>query len=124
MKTFIPNRAENLILMADGYKYSHHKLYYPGTTKIYSYLESRGGMFNETVFYGLQYYLKQYLEGQAFTMDDIDEAEEFLTQVFGRKEVFDRTIFEYIVKKYDGRLPVVIKAVPEGTAVPVSNVLM
>ena len=51
----------NLLLLADAYKYSHYKLYVPGTTKIYSYLESRGGMFDETVFYGLQYFLKEYL---------------------------------------------------------------
>ncbi len=41
---------ENILLLADAYKYSHHKLYYPGTTKIYSYLESRGGQFDDTVF--------------------------------------------------------------------------
>ena len=49
----------NLILLADAYKYSHHKLYYPGTTHIYSYLESRGGKFDCTVLYGIQYFLKE-----------------------------------------------------------------
>ncbi|WMJ74247.1 nicotinate phosphoribosyltransferase [Cytophagaceae bacterium ABcell3] len=117
-------KKENLILLADAYKYSHHKLYYPGTTKIYSYLESRGGVFDETVFYGLQYYLKKYLEGQVITKADIDEAEEVLTQVFGRDDVFDRSIFDYIVDKYDGKLPVRIKAVKEGVSVPVSNVML
>jgi nicotinamide phosphoribosyltransferase len=58
---------ENLILLADAYKYAHHKLYYPGTSRIYSYLESRGGVFDQTVFFGLQYYLKHYLEGQVIT---------------------------------------------------------
>src|ERR1700741_2094942 len=105
---------ENIILLADAYKYSHHKLYYPGTTKIYSYLESRGGQFDETVFYGLQYFLKNYLEGKVITRQKIDEAEDFLVQVFGRTDVFDRKKFEYILQKYDGRLPVRIKAVPEG----------
>ncbi len=114
----------NLLLLADAYKYSHYKLYYPGTTKIYSYLESRGGLFDSTVFYGLQYYLKEYLQGQAFTKEDIDEAEELMQGVFGRSEVFNRANFEYILKKYDGRLPVKIKAVAEGTEVPVHNTLM
>ena len=81
---------ENLILLADAYKYSHHKLYYPGTTQVYSYLESRGGKFDSTVFYGLQYFLKEYLQGQAFTQQDLDEAEAFLPQVFGRTDVFDK----------------------------------
>jgi nicotinamide phosphoribosyltransferase len=117
-------RRENLILLADAYKYAHHKLYYPGTTQIYSYLESRGGMFDETIFFGLQYFLKEYLQGKAFTQQDLDEAEGFLLQVFGRNDVFDKSKFQYILDKYKGRLPVRIKAVREGTAVPVGNVLM
>src|SRR5687767_11830594 len=115
---------ENIVLLADAYKYSHHKLYYPGTTKIYSYLESRGGLFDETVFFGLQYFLKYYLEGNVITKEKIDAAESFLQQVFGRADVFDRSKFDYILEKHNGRLPVRIKAVPEGTVVPVNNVLM
>ena len=117
-------KRNNLILLADAYKYSHHKLYYPGTTKVYSYLESRGGKFDSTVFYGLQYFIKEYLEGKAFTQEDLDQAEPFLKQVFGRDDVFDKSKFQYILDKYDGKLPVKIKAVPEGTAVPTRNVLM
>lgn len=115
---------ENFILLADAYKYSHHKLYYPGTTEVYSYLESRGGKFDSTVFYGLQYILKEYLTGPAFTQADLDAAESFLPQVFGRTDVFDASRFQYILDTYGGHLPVRIKAVPEGTEVPVSNVLM
>ncbi|HEX5150268.1 MAG TPA: nicotinate phosphoribosyltransferase [Parafilimonas sp.] len=115
---------ENIILLADAYKYSHHKLYYPGTNKIYSYFESRGGEFNETVFFGLQYFLKHYLQGKVITKEKIDAAEKIMLQVFGRNDVFDRTKFEYILREHDGKLPVCIKAVPEGTSVPVSNVLM
>jgi nicotinamide phosphoribosyltransferase len=114
----------NLLLLADAYKYSHHNLYLPGTTKIYSYLESRGGAFAETVFYGLQYFLKGYLEGQAFTAEDLDEAEELMKGVFGRDDVFKRANFQYILDKHHGKLPVQIKAVAEGTVVPVHNVLM
>ncbi len=114
----------NLILLADAYKYSHHKLYYPGTTKIYSYLESRGGKFDQTIFFGLQYFLKEYIEGIAFTQEDLDEASAFLKGVFGRDDVFDPANFQYILDEYGGKLPVKIKAVPEGAEVPVSNVLM
>lgn len=117
-------KTHNLLLLADAYKYSHYKLYPSGTTKIYSYLESRGGMFNETVFYGLQYFLKEYLQGPAFTKEDIDEAESILNGVFGREGVFKRENFEYILHTHGGRLPVKIKSVPEGSVVPVKNVLM
>lgn len=115
---------ENIILLADGYKYAHHKLYTPGTSKIYSYLESRGGVFPETVFFGLQYFLKKYLEGVVITKEKIDEAETVLNNIFQRSDVFDRSIFEYIIDQHNGHLPIRIKAVPEGLKVPTNNVLM
>lgn len=115
---------QNILLLADAYKYSHYKLYVPGTNKIYSYLQSRGGDFDATTFFGLQYLLTHYLEGAVITKEKIDEAEGVLTQVFGRDDVFSRANFEYILQAHGGRLPVRIKAVPEGTVVPVNNVLM
>ncbi|MBW8685958.1 nicotinate phosphoribosyltransferase [Chitinophaga rhizophila] len=115
---------ENLILLADAYKYSHHKLYIPGTEYIYSYFESRGGKFQDTVFYGLQYFLMEYLQGTVITKEKLDEAETTLLEVFGRNDVFDRSRFEYIIEKHGGRLPVRIKAIPEGTVTGVKNVLM
>ncbi len=51
---------DNLILLTDSYKISHHKQYPPGLTKIKAYFESRGGKFPNTVFFGLQYVLKKY----------------------------------------------------------------
>lgn len=115
---------ENIILLADAYKYSHHKLYIPGTQYIYSYLESRGGKFEDTVFYGLQYLLMEYLQGPVITKEKIDAAETALLEVFGRNDIFDRSKFDYILQKHGGHLPVRIKAVPEGTVTPVRNVLM
>ena len=120
-------KPDNLILCSDGYKYSHHKFYGLEMTKMISYLESRGGKFSETVFYGLQIFLKTYLEGIAITTEEIDEAHEVLGTklgIFGRDDVFDRSKFDYIVEKYDGKLPISIKAVPEGTVVNTKNVLM
>jgi len=114
----------NLILLADAYKYSHHKLYAPGTTKVYSYLESRGGEFDETVFFGLQYIIKKYLQGVVITKEKIDEAAYYMHNIFGRDDVFSAANFQYIIDKHQGRLPVTIKAVNEGSVVPVHNALM
>ena len=114
----------NLILLADAYKYSHHKLYTPGTEKVYSYMESRGGMFDETVFFGLQYILKKYLAGTVITKEKIEEASYYMHSIFGRPDVFEAANFEYIVHQYRGRLPVTIKAVAEGSIIPTHNVLM
>ena len=119
-------KPDNLILCSDAYKYSHHRFYGVEMTKMISYLESRGGKFDTTLFYGLQIILKQYLEGIAIVKEEVDEAYEYLGTklgVFGRDDVFDRSKFDYIVDKYDGKLPISIKAVPEGTVVGTKNVL-
>jgi len=124
--TKIITKPDNLILCSDAYKYSHHRFYGTEMTKMISYMESRGGKFEKTLFYGLQIVLKQYLEGIAITKEEVDEAYDYLGTkygVFGRDDVFDRSKFDYIVDKYDGKLPISIKAVPEGTVVDVKNVL-
>lgn len=113
----------NLCLASDSYKYSHAKQYQPGTTQVYSYFESRGGKFSSTVFFGLQYYLKRYLEGTVVTRDKIDEAQELIDAHLG-PGLFNRAGWEYILEAHNGKLPVCIKAVPEGTIVPTHNVLM
>ena len=47
------NLAKNIILNTDSYKVSMSKQYPPGTTGVYSYIESRGGRYDRTVFFGL-----------------------------------------------------------------------
>ena len=58
----------------------------------------------------LQYFLKAYLTGPAFTQEELDEAEPFLRQVFGRDDVFDKSKFQYILDEHNGHLPVRIRA--------------
>ena len=111
---------KNLILNTDSYKYSQPYQYPRGTELVYSYIESRGGKWNETVFFGLQMFLKEYLS-KPITQEDIDVAEEIIT---AHGEPFYRELWEYILKEHNGWLPVVIKAVPEGTVVPTKNVLV
>ena len=111
--------AKNIILNTDSYKVSMLKQYPVGTTGIYSYIESRGGRYDSTVFFGLQAFIKEYLL-EPITQADIDVADEILT---AHGEPFNREAWQYILDKHNGFLPVVIKAVPEGTVVPVKNVL-
>lgn len=118
------NWNNNIILMTDSYKISHWNLYPENTTQVYSYFESRvGSKFPSTLFFGLQYFLKNYLEGQVVTQEKIDEAEEIFNLHF-RQKIFNRNGWEYILNKHNGYLPVKIKAIPEGMIVPESNVLM
>lgn len=114
----------NICLLTDSYKVTHHYFYPKGTEKIYSYLESRvGAEFNKTIFYGLQYILKKYLVGQVVNQEKIDEADRLISAHIG-EDIFNKEGWEYILDKHDGKLPIEIKAVSEGTPVDVSNVLM
>jgi len=111
--------AKNILLNTDSYKVSMFKQYPVGTTGVYSYIESRGGRYDRTVFFGLQAFIKEYLL-EPITQSDIDVADEILT---AHGEPFNRAGWQYILDKHMGYLPVVIRAVPEGTVVPVKNVL-
>ena len=111
--------AKNLILNTDSYKVSMFKQYPAGTTGVYSYIESRGGRYDRTVMFGLQAFIKEYLL-EPITQADINIADEILT---AHGEPFNRAGWQYILDNHSGYLPVVIRAVPEGTVVPVKNVL-
>lgn len=111
--------SKSIILNTDSYKCSMFLQYPVGTTGVYSYIESRGGRYDQTVFFGLQAFIKEYLL-EPITQADIDIADEILT---AHGEPFNREGWEYILSAHGGYLPVVIRAVPEGTVVPVKNVL-
>ncbi len=113
----------NIMLNTDSYKASHFAQYPEGTEYVSSYIESRGSDIDgwtQTTFFGLQMFLKEYL-AEPFTQADIDEADEVLT---AHGEPFNREGWQYILNKHGGRLPVRIQAVPEGTNMGVSNVMV
>lgn len=111
---------DSIIVDSDSYKGSMHVQYPNGTTKVYSYIESRGGKYDEVLFFGLQMFIKEYLM-KRITMEDIDFAEEIWTE---HGEPFNRYMWEHIVKVHNGYMPVEIKAIPEGTVIPVHNVMV
>lgn len=109
----------SIILNTDSYKCSMFKQYPPGTEYIYSYIESRGGVYDLTVMFGLQAFIKEYLT-KPITQDDIDEAESIIT---AHGEPFNREGWQYILDKHKGYLPLKIRAAKEGSVIPVRNVL-
>ena len=111
--------ADNPIMDTDSYKASHWLQYPPDVTSMYSYFESRGGRYRDTVFFGLQYYLLEHLS-RPVTRAHVDEAATFFAK---HGEPFNRPGWDHLVDRYGGRLPVRIRAVPEGTVVPTGNVL-
>ncbi|XP_016394343.1 nicotinamide phosphoribosyltransferase-like [Sinocyclocheilus rhinocerous] len=115
----------NFLLATDSYKITHYKQYPPNVSKVYSYFECRhkkGEQYNEVVFFGLQYLLKKYLAGRVVTEEKIQEAKVFYQMHF-KQSVFDEEGWRKVLEKYDGRLPIRIKAVPEGKIIPRGNVL-
>lgn len=112
--------GRNPALATDSYKASHYLQYPPGTSGMFSYVESRGGEFGQTLFFGLQMILKEYL-AHPLTMADVDEAEALWT---AHGEPFNRAGFEHIVRDCGGWFPVTIRALPEGSVAPVGTPLM
>lgn len=112
---------DNIILLADSYKITHHKQYPPGTSRLKSYFESRGGKWDRSVFFGLQYILRRWL-CKRVTQEMVEEADALLSPHFGA-DFFNRAGWEHIIKQHGGRLPLRIRAVAEGTVVPTHNVL-
>ncbi len=113
------------ILLKDGYKVGHKFQYPEGTTLVYSNLtprKSRTEGFDHIVFFGLQYFIKEYL------MHQFDEnffkmpKEEALKMYRRRIDNYlgkDCISYDHIADLHDlGYLPLEIKALTEGSLVP------
>lgn len=118
----------NPLLQLDGYKTDHRRQYPDGTTLVYSNLTARGSRIEgikSTVFFGLQYYLQEYLVRQwdEFFASDADEVCGEFERVISR--YCPLVTYEHVRELHSlGFLPIRIKAVPEGTAVPLRVPMM
>jgi len=109
----------NMLLNTDSYKFSHSQQYPPGTTHVSSYIESRGGQFDEVVFFGLQAWIKENLllpmtKGDVDEFADVAAMHGFEPNVAGANR---------ILNQHGGFWPVAIEAAPEGSVIPTRNVL-
>lgn len=121
-----------IYLATDFYKLSHREQYPEGTTKVYSTLTPRSNKFapwsNEVVFFGLQYFIKEYLierfNNEFFNQpleDVISTYETFVKQTLGKKDVYT----EHLIQLHNlGYLPIKIQALPEGTLAPMRCPIM
>jgi len=113
-----------IVSKSDLYKYSHHPLYPKGSQYVESYLECRAGAkYSNVVFFGLQYYLMEYLEGIKITREAIDKMNRRITKAVG-PNVFNLKGWNRLLEKHGGRIPVSIKALPEGMVINPSNALI
>ena len=111
----------NLLLCLDSYKLGHMTMYPEGTTKIYSYLCARSTKKeSQALFFGLQYYIKEYLS-KGVSKADADEFLEYRKNILGNNP--DDVVQKVYALAELGYLPISIKAVPEGTVLDNKNVL-
>lgn len=120
----------NTILLADAYKYTHWRQLRKNK-RSYGYIESRGTKIQVKgilVDYNrlacLQGFIKDYLVGKVIKGWMIQEAERLLGEVFGFPDYFNKEGFQRIIDVHGGRIPVKIKAVPEGKRIPLGNALV
>lgn len=114
------------MLLIDGYKLDHRRQYPEGTTKVYSNWTPRASRVpgqQHVVFFGLQYFLREYMVNQMqreFFQRPIDHiAEEYRRRVYnylGPNSIGTEHIEE--LWQY-GKVPLEFRALPEGTLCPV-----
>ncbi len=112
------------ILNSDSYKQFHHLMYPKGITKLYSNMTPRSykrlGCEN-SVFFGLQYYIKEYLISQWNELFFQKPLSNVVAEYkrFHKHFSFSDVSVEHIQKLHNlGYMPLEIKALPEGTLVP------
>jgi len=112
----------NVLLATDVYKMGHMEQFPEGITKAYAYLTARSDKkIPFTLFNGLQPILKNYL-AQKITHEMVTEFLQVRESILGPTP---KHIFEKMHALADlGYIPLEIKAVPEGTVLPVKNVLL
>ena len=111
-----------LILQSDSYKVSHYLQLPEGIQKSFAYIESRGGRFDQSMFFGILNSVKQNLM-KPITMDDIETAQWYMDQHLG-PGIFNRAGWELILERHNGFIPVEIRSVKEGSVLPVKNALV
>lgn len=112
------------VLLKDGYKAGHIFQYPKDTQYIYSNLTPRKSRtkMNKMVFFGLQYFLTEYLLNQFDEFFFDARIEDVLRRYKCRMDSYlgkDAIPVDHIAALHDlGYLPLHIKALPEGTLVP------
>ncbi len=114
---------ENPLLALDVYKMGHMEQYVPGCNKVFSYLLARSDRnYDNTVFFGLQYYLEEYFKTKLTKKmgEEFLQHREYILGIKNSKEIEEKIMALCEL----GYFPLRIKAVPEGAVMPVKNVLM
>ncbi len=124
------------LINTDSYKLSHKGFMEPGTEVIYSNLTARSAKHfnklpdydNKVVFFGLQYFIKEYLIEEWNTKFFSKPKEEAIGKFKRLVDGYlgpDAVPMEHFEKLHDlGFLPIMIKALPEGSRVNIKVPLL
>lgn len=127
----------NPLTAIDFYKTDHRRQYPDGTTEVYSNFTARSGHLskmikenfdNKIVFFGLQYFIKDFLIN-AWNEHFFNKPRNKVVAAYKRRLDFslgkDAIDVSHIIELHDlGYLPIKIKALPEGTRVPIGVPLL
>lgn len=118
------SRIIGIIEMCDGYKLDHRRQFPKGTTLVYSNFTPRQSRTDAdfVIFFGLQYFIQEYLINRFrdtfFSRpkhEVLAEYQEMLDNYLGPNQIGT----DHIAALHDlGYLPLIIKALDEGTKVP------
>lgn len=115
----------NPLLLTDGYKVDHRRQYPDNTTLVYSNWtprKSRIDGVDEVVLFGLQYFIKKYILEDFETYFFKQPKEKVVAQYARRINNYlgeNLVGTQHIADLHDlGYIPMVIKSLPEGSAVP------
>lgn len=117
-----PDLSDNLVLKIDSYKANHWNAYNKNVVGMFSYIEARTGGKDIVIPFGRQAELQKLL-AKPITKADVDEAENFINTMVS-PGTFNRWAWDYILEKYNGYIPLLIRGVPEGTPVPSGNITL
>jgi nicotinic acid phosphoribosyltransferase len=109
------------LLDTDTYKLGHPRMYPEGAKELRAYFTCRGPLFDDDeriVVYGLRYAFDTILS-RRITQQDIDEADAWLQQhgVANTPMEWPKDLWQTVVDKYDGYIPLQVKALREGSVI-------
>lgn len=107
----------NTLLLTDSYKGEHWKWANPNIAFSTGYLEARAkDSFIQVA--GISRLVQKLATDYLITVEDVEEFEKFALEHSFDQAVVNVEGFRFIAEKMGGRLPIEIKALPEGLAVP------
>lgn len=111
--------TRSTVFDTDSYKPSMSPQYPDNVSVVNSYGESRGGVFEDVMHLGVQPVIDKLAEG--VNMREVNFARE-MWEAHGvpfRHAAYE--MWKHIVNEHGGRLPLTIRAVPEGAVLPTRN---